>query len=59
MLSPKWAFSVSVVNSKIYSIGGYNWGVLATVEEYDTGYISKSVDPSGKLPQTWGNLKAK
>jgi hypothetical protein len=32
---------------------------LNIVEEFDPSFISKSVDPSGKLPKTWGKIKAK
>jgi RNA polymerase sigma factor (sigma-70 family) len=60
MLIPKCAFSASAVDGKIFSIGGWSGRMLSDVEEFDTGIIeSNSVDPSGKLPKTWGMLKAK
>jgi len=60
MLIPKCAFSASAVDGKIYSIGGWSGRMLSDVEEFDTGIIeSNIVDPSGKLPKTWGMLKAK
>jgi RNA polymerase sigma factor (sigma-70 family) len=60
MQIPRCAFSASVVGGKIYSIGGLSVNnILSAVEEFDTGFISKSVDPSGKLPKTWGTIKAK
>ncbi|MEK7398140.1 MAG: sigma-70 family RNA polymerase sigma factor [Candidatus Poribacteria bacterium] len=60
MQSPKWLLSSSVVDGKIYSIGGMNGAnIFSAVEEFDPGFISKSVDPNGKLPKTWGTIKAK
>ena len=66
MQSQRYLFSASVVDGKIYSIGGFSFNdlvgfgnVLSVVDEFDTGFISKSVDPSGKLMKTWGMLKAK
>jgi N-acetylneuraminic acid mutarotase len=52
--------STSVVNGKIYAIGGVGAGgvILSTVEEFDTGFReSQSVTPAGKLPTLWGRLK--
>lgn len=54
MPTPRDALSASVVNGKIYAIGGH--GVI--VEEYDTGFIPpRSLDPEGKLAVTWGGIK--
>ena len=49
--------STSAVNGKIYVIGGYNKMDLSTVEEYDTGFTSISVDAKGKLAASWGEIK--
>lgn len=57
MPSPTWGHSTSVVNDKIYVVGG-GFG-RSTVEEYDTGFTGKSIDPKGKLTTSWGKLKAK
>jgi len=58
MQTSRWILSASVVGEKIYCIGGFSVNnVLSVVEEFDTGFIS--VDSSGKLPKTWGTLKAK
>jgi RNA polymerase sigma factor (sigma-70 family) len=63
MQIPKWVFAASAVDGKIYSIGGFHGdggqggNILSAVEEFDTGFISESVDPSGKLPNTWGTIK--
>jgi RNA polymerase sigma factor (sigma-70 family) len=64
MQTPRWLFSASIVGGKIYSIGGFSGNglggnSLSVVEEFDADFISKSVDPNGKLPKTWGMLKAK
>jgi RNA polymerase sigma factor (sigma-70 family) len=54
--------SSSEVNGKIYVIGGWDhaakWFVSA-VEEYDPGIAEedKNVQPKGKLPTTWGDVK--
>jgi hypothetical protein len=46
------------VNGKIYAIGGYDLNnIIATVEEYDTEFSSKSIDFKGKLPTTWGEMR--
>jgi len=47
--------STSVVNGKIYAIGGYDGNrILSTVEEYDTGLAIEAKD---KLPTKWGEIK--
>jgi RNA polymerase sigma factor (sigma-70 family) len=61
--------SSAVMDDKIYVMGGthfyqgFGWppqDILPLVEEYTPDTINpKSVDPSGKLPKTWGTLKAK
>ena len=59
MLSPRWHSSAGVVGGKIYDISGYSaFRILTAVEEFDTGFISKSVDPTGKLPTEWGKIKS-
>jgi len=54
--------TAAVVDGKIYAIGGDTGPGAATplsiVEEYDPG-LSTSVSPAGKLPTTWGEMKAK
>jgi len=70
MLTARCLLATSAVNGKIYAFGGtpplppdvgcWAWGCrapLAVVEEYDTGFVSKSVDAKGKLPTTWGQKK--
>jgi N-acetylneuraminic acid mutarotase len=48
--------STSVVNGKIYAIGGYDGNrILSTVEEYDTGF---AIEAKGKLPTKWGKIKS-
>jgi len=55
------ALSAVAVNGKIYAIGGGNPalanGAMSTIEEYDTGFVSESVNAKGKLPTTWGQKK--
>jgi len=43
------------VNGKIYVIGGA--GPISRVDEFDTGFESKSINFKGKLPTTWGNMR--
>ena len=57
MPTPRWALSTSVVNGKIYAIGSWQPGITPVVEEYDTGFVPKSVEAKGKLPTLWGQLK--
>ena len=54
----------SVVDGKIYAIGGMTrgWTPLQAVLEYtpaDQDDPSYSISPQGKLPNTWGKIKAK
>jgi hypothetical protein len=56
--------STSVVNGYIYAIGGglntpapqFPFPAFSIVEAYDTGF--RSLDAKGKLPTTWGRMKA-
>lgn len=61
MPTPRISLSTSVVNGKIYAIGGWNGDqfILSTVEEYDTGFTGKDIQAKGKLTTLWGALKAK
>ena len=58
MPTPRCVFSTSVVDGKIYAIGGYLQGNITTaiVEEYDPGSVG--VEAKGKLPTTWGEVKS-
>jgi hypothetical protein len=61
MPTPRNGPSTSVVNGKIYAIGGIDnvFRFLSTVEEYDPGFKEpQSVTPAGKLSTLWGRLKA-
>jgi hypothetical protein len=50
--------SASVVSGKIYAIGGCSFvDEFSTVEEYTPEGLS--VSPSGKMPNTWGNIKGR
>jgi RNA polymerase sigma factor (sigma-70 family) len=54
--------SASAVNEKVYIIGGYNIinnvsTNIPEVEEYDPGTTGQSINPKGKLPTTWGDVK--
>jgi RNA polymerase sigma factor (sigma-70 family) len=50
-----------VIDNRIYVIGGIinSWPNATAINEVYTPDDIKSVDPSGKLPQTWGDLKTK
>ena len=58
---PRDGLSASVVNGKIYAIGGWNPNMdprtLSTVEEY-TPESWQSIAPQGNLPTKWGEVKA-
>ncbi|MBC8235469.1 hypothetical protein H8E77_38470 [bacterium] len=70
MPTPRTQFCASAVNGYIYVIGGtetfLGWhnlaqGVLtlSSVTSYDTGFRpTKSINMEGKLPTTWGRMKA-
>lgn len=60
MTTARVGLSTSVVNGKIYAIGGLNivgGNALSTVEEYDTGFAGEGVEAKGKLATKWGKLK--
>jgi RNA polymerase sigma factor (sigma-70 family) len=63
MQTARMDLSTSVVNGKIYAIGGgLLWNVAlneGVVEEYTPEGWPFAVSSSGKLPNTWGKLKAK
>ena len=63
MLTARCALSTSIVNGYIYAIGGGSKSgaqlplpTFSIVEVYDTGF--RAVEPEGKLPTTWGRMKA-
>jgi N-acetylneuraminic acid mutarotase len=52
--------SISVVNGRIYAIGGsLGWDSpgLSAVEEFTPNLPGAAVSPRGKLPALWGTLK--
>jgi len=66
MPNPRGYISGCVLGNKIYVVGGLTgWnGDVPIISPLNEVYTSdnidhKSVDPSGKLPKTWGMLKAK
>jgi RNA polymerase sigma factor (sigma-70 family) len=61
--------TTDVVKGKIYAIGGSTQNfnpkvirvvlpILGTVEEYDAGFTSRSVETKDKLPTKWGEVKS-
>jgi hypothetical protein len=61
MPTPRWYFSTSAVNGKIYALGGRsNWDVppLATVEEYTPEGWPFAIFPWGKRAAIWGSIKS-
>jgi hypothetical protein len=64
MPAPRDCHSASVVNDKIYVIGGvHDWQLpimaLSTVEEYTPEGWPFSISSQGKLVTTWGKIKQK
>ncbi len=65
MPTARYSLATVAYRDKIIALGGntaldiFNRDGISTVEEFDPGFISKSVDPNVKLPHTWGTLKAK
>ncbi len=60
MPTARMSMSAAAVGSIIYVIGGYvkGRGYFPIVEEYDTGFVPEGVEPEGKLPTTWGEIKS-
>ena len=59
MLTPRHNLDTSVVDGKIYAIGGYSNRNLESIEVFDPEFEPpQSVDPGGKLTTTWGEAKA-
>jgi N-acetylneuraminic acid mutarotase len=63
--NPRGRLSTSVVNGRIYAIGGSKFWYgnsigedYPTVEEYHPGGLLAPVSPQGKLTATWGGIKA-
>jgi N-acetylneuraminic acid mutarotase len=58
-------FSAIEFDGRIFIVGGSPifWDVipniepLSSVEEYDTGFASESIEAKGKLPTKWGQIK--
>jgi N-acetylneuraminic acid mutarotase len=61
MLTARRWLATGAVGGKIYAIGGQGVAAnLSTVEEYDTGFVPpQRVEAKGKLPISWGKIKAK
>ena len=65
MLTTRCCLSTSIVNGYIYAIGGSSTilpqlpiPALSIVEAYDTGFAFSNIEAKGKLPTTWGRMKA-
>jgi N-acetylneuraminic acid mutarotase len=56
MPTARCVLSTSIVNGRVYAIGGWTSAPTAVVEEYDPGLIA--VGPTGKLPTRWGDVKS-
>ena len=59
MPTERFGFSASVVDGRIYVIGGMDdrWISLPTIEEYTPEDRSYNVSPAGKIKATWGEIK--
>ena len=58
----KSGHEAEVINGEIYIFGGSSADVrvpLTTVEVYGTGEVPQSIDPVGKLVETWGAIKTR
>ena len=55
----KWGHRAEVINETIYIFGGSSavFRPLTMIEVYGIGEVSQSVDPTGKLVQTWKTTK--
>ena len=55
----KWGHRAEVINENIYIFGGSSavFRPLTMIEVYGIGEVSQSVDPTGKLVQTWETTK--
>jgi N-acetylneuraminic acid mutarotase len=68
MPTARLCLTTDAVKGKIYAIGGSTHGVsqilrevlpvLGTVEEYDAGFTSRSVEAKDKLLTKWGEVKS-
>ena len=66
MLTARCGLSTSMVNGYIYAIGGasrltapgFPIPAFSIVEAYDTGFAPSNIEAKGKLPTTWGRIKA-
>ncbi|MFC1718812.1 sigma-70 family RNA polymerase sigma factor [Candidatus Poribacteria bacterium] len=64
MPTSRGELSACEVGGKIYAIGGTDLGEWfhpldrGIVEEYDTGLVPEGVEPEGKLPTKWGEIKS-
>ncbi|MCZ6679521.1 MAG: hypothetical protein O7E52_20005 [Candidatus Poribacteria bacterium] len=60
--TPRILLATSAVQGKIYAIGGDgeppDYLSFSTVEEFDPKDFTSSVEPEGKLPTLWGEVKA-
>jgi len=61
MPMPMADHACSAVGGKIYTFGGWgndiNDNIASSVLEYDTGFSSERIEPKGKLPTTWGDMR--
>jgi len=61
MPMPRANHACSAVGGKIYAFGGWrndiNENIASSVLEYDTGFSGERIEPKGKLPTTWGDMR--